>query len=141
MKEYEAKLKANMKRNQKYLKEFEQWLNENGLSKKTIRKHVNNASLYINNYLNYYDITKAEEGMDEVYSFLNGWFIEKCAWASKISLKQTAASIKKFYQYMSEYNYVNIEDYKELCWVIKDNMDEFLEQIDALEDGTYFDIF
>ena len=72
MKEYEA----NIKRNEKYIKEFEQWLNENNLAKKTIRKHVNNASLYINDYLNYYDITKAEEGMDEVYSFLNGWFIE-----------------------------------------------------------------
>ena len=55
--------------------------------------------------------------------------------------KQTAASIKKFYQYMSEYNYVSTEDYKELCWVIKDNMDEFLEQVDSFEDGTYFDIF
>lgn len=42
---------------------------------------------------------------------------------------------------MSEYNYVSTEDYKELCWVIKDNMDEFLEQVDSFEDGTYFDIF
>lgn len=81
MKEYEAKLEANIKRNEKYMKEFEQWLNKNNLAKKTIRKHVNNASLYINDYLNYYDITKAEKGIDDVYSFFNGWFIEKCTWA------------------------------------------------------------
>ena len=30
---------------------------------------------------------------------------------------------------MSENNYVSVDDYKELCSFIKENMDEFLEQI------------
>jgi len=141
MKDYYKKVEENRKRNEKYIKEFEKWLKENDLVDKTIRKHLNNVDLYINDYLNYYDITKVENGMNSIHSFLDGRFIEKCLWASKNSLKQTAASIKKFYQYMSENNYVSVEDYKEMCSFIKENMDEFLETLDAFDNGTYYDIF
>lgn len=139
--DYDKKVEENRKRNEKYIKEFEKWLNEKGLVKKTIRKHLNNVDLYINDYLNYYDITKVEDGMGSVHSFLDGWFIEKCLWASKNSLKETASSIKKFYQYMSENNYVSVADYKDMCSFIKENMDEFFEQVDAFDNGTYYDIF
>lgn len=141
MVDYEVKAEANRKRNEKYIKEFEEWLNEKDFVKKTIRKHLNNVSLYINDYLNYYGITKVEEGMNYIHSFLDGWFIEKSLWASRNSLKETAASIKKFYQYMSENNYVSVDDYKELCSFIKENMDEFLVQVDAFDNGTYYDMF
>ncbi len=141
MSDYDKKVEENRKRNEKYMKGFELWLNEKGLAKKTIRKHLSNVDLYINDYLNYYDITLVEEGMSSVYSFLNGWFIEKCLWASRNSIKETATSIKKFYQYMSENNYVAVNDYKEMCDCIKENMDEFLDQVDAFDDGTYYDIF
>jgi len=141
MSDYEIKREENEKRNEKYINEFEKWLNKKGLVPKTIRKHINNVDLYINDYLNYYDITKAEDGIDHIHSFLDGWFIEKCLWASKNSLKVTASSIKKFYQYMSENNYVSVADYKDMCSFIKDNMDEFLEQVDAFDNGTYYDMF
>ena len=141
MVDYEIKAEENRKRNEKYIKEFEKWLNEKGLVKKTVRKHLSNVDLYINDYLNYYDITKVEDGIDDVCSFLDGWFIEKCLCASKNSLKEMAASIKKFYQYMSENNYVSVDDYKDMCSFIKENMDEFLEQVDAFDNGTYYDIF
>lgn len=141
MMDYDEKVEENEKRNEKYINEFENWLTEKGLAAKTIKKHLNNVDLYINMYLNYYDITKAEEGMNQIYSFLNGWFIEKCLWSSRNSLKETAASIKKFYQYMSENNYVSSEDYKDMCILIKDNMNDFLEQVDAFDNGTYYDIF
>lgn len=141
MKDYENKVEKNKLRNEKYINEFEEWLKEKGLVKKTIRKHLNNINLYINEYLNYYEITKMEEGIDQVYSFLSGWFIEKCLWASKSSVKETAASIKKFYQCMSEKGYVKVEDYKFLCEEIKDNMDEFLELVDAYDNGSYYDMF
>ena len=62
-------------------------------------------------------------------------------WSSRNSLKETAASIKKFYQCMSEKGYVNENDYNELSSFIKENMDEFLEQMDSFENGTYYDMF
>jgi len=139
--DYEEKVEENRKRNEKYIKEFENWLKEKCLVDKTIRKHLNNVDLYINDYLNYYEITKVEAGIGKVYSFLNGWFIEKCLWASKNALKETAASLKKFYQYMSENNYVSLENYNEMCFLIKENMDEFLETLEEFDNGTYYNIF
>lgn len=141
MEDWEKKVEENRKRNKKFISEFDSWLNENGLVKKTIRKHLNNASLYINDYLNYYDVSKMEDGVHYVHGFLDGWFIEKCLWSSRNSLKETAASIKKFYECMSEKGYVKQEDYKKLCREIKDNMDEYLEQMDAFDNGTYYDMF
>ena len=140
-KDLEKKVERNVKRNEKFISEFENLLNEKGLAKKTIRKHVNNASLYINDYLNYYDVIKMEEGVHYVHGFLDGWIIEKCLWSSKNSIKETAASIKKLYECMSEKVYLKQEEYKKLCREIKDNMDEYLEQMDALDNGTYYDIF
>lgn len=138
---WEKKVEENHKRNEKFIEEFESWLTQKDLAKKTIRKHLNNASLYINDYLNYYAASTMEDGENYVHGFLNGWFIEKCPWSSRKSLKETAASIKKFYQCMSEKGYVNENDYNELSSFIKENMDEFLEQMDSFENGTYYDMF
>lgn len=42
---------------------------------------------------------------------------------------------------MSENNYVSVEDYNEMCYFIKDNMDEFLEILEEFDNGAYYDIF
>ncbi len=70
-------------------------MEEKNLSNKTVRKHVGNARLFINDYLTYYDVIKAEDGVFEVVSFLDGWFIEKCLWSSRNSLKETTSSVKQ----------------------------------------------
>ena len=141
MENIEKKIKENQKRNKKFMKEFEEWLKEKSLSDKTIKKHLSNVDLFINDYLNYYDIETAEEGITSVYSFLNGWFIEKCMWATPYTTKEEAASIKKFYAYMSEKGYVEKEDYKFLCEELKDSMDEILDTLEAFDNGTYYDMF
>ena len=125
--DYELNLKENNKRNEKFLKIFENWLNDQKLVNKTIKKHLNNIDLYINDYLNYYEVTPMEDGVRMVYSFLSDWFIRKCMWSSVASIKETAASIKKFYHCMNENNYINNEDYKFLCEEIKNHMDEFID--------------
>ena len=141
MKDLEKKIEENKKRNKKFMKEFEEYLKEKNLKDKTIKKQLSNVDLFINDYLNYYDIETPEEGINSVYSFLSGWFIEKCMWATVYTTKETAASIKKFYAYMSEKGYVKKEDYKELCEELKDSMDEILEYLDAFDNGTYYDMF
>ena len=141
MKDLEKKIEENKKRNKKFMKEFEEYLKEKNLKDKTIKKHLSNVDLFINDYLNYYDIETPEEGINSVYSFLSGWFIEKCMWETVYTTKETAASIKKFYAYMSEKGYVKKEDYKELCEELKDSMDEILEYLDAFDNGTYYDMF
>lgn len=106
MEDYEIKLEENEKRNKIFINNFESWLNEKGLVKKTIRKHISNIDLFLNNYLVYSDISTMEEGVSDIDIFLGDWFIRKCMWSSKNSIKETASSIKKFYQCMSEYEYI-----------------------------------
>ena len=130
---YEEKLEKNYKRNEKFLKIFEKWLNAQNLAPKTIRKHLNNIDLYINNYLNYYEVTNMEEGVHMAYMFLDDWFIRKCLWSSETSIREMSASIKKFYQCMSENGYVKFEDYQFLCREIKDNMAEFINSLMVYE--------
>ena len=137
--DYEKKFEDNIKRNEKYLKEFKKWLTEKGLADKTISKHLNNARLFIDDYLSHYEITKAEDGLSDVFSFLNGWFIEKCIWSTRNSLKDTAASLKKFYQYMSENNYVDSSHYKKTFDFVKYNMDELLESVDKYNNFDDYD--
>ena len=141
MDNYEEELKKNEKRNEKFLKEFDEWLDSKNLSPKTKKKHLGNVEFYLNYYLNYYEVTKMEEGIFEVRGYLNGWFIEKCAFASRTSIKENAASIKKFYQCMSEKEYVKVQDYKKLCVILRESMDEFFDNLDAFDNGTYWDQF
>ena len=138
---YEKNLKKNNERNDKFLKIFENWLKKQKLVTKTIKKHLNNADLYINDYLNYYEVTNMEDGVGMVFSFLDDWFIRKCLWSSVASIKETAASIKKFYQCMSENGYVKSEDYKALCQEIKNNMDVFINSFIEYENEEWEDFF
>lgn len=75
------------------------------------------------------------------YIFLDEWFITKCLWTSKSSLKKTLASLKKIYQYMSENNYVDATEYQNTFSFLKDNMDEILESIDAFADFDEDDLY
>ena len=129
--------KKNEKRNELFINEFEKWLKNKQLTDKTIRKHINNMDFYLNYYLTYYDIIKMEDGANGIYDFLDDFFIRKCMWSSENSIKDTASSIKKFYQCMSELNYVDSDTYKFVCNVIKDNMEIFLESYNDYMNGSY----
>lgn len=121
--EYENKVDSNIQRNEKYIKEFKEWLIEKGLTKKTISKHLCHVGIYVDDFLNYYDIIKIEDGTKEVVGFLDGWYARRCLRPSKGAIKEMAASLKKFYQFMSEKGYVKVEDYDDMCSVIKEILD------------------
>ena len=78
------RMKLLEKRNKKYLKGVKNWLQEKGLTDKTITRHINNTALFINDYLNYYDVFKEDYEemcssiknnidtiLEEVYSFVS----------------------------------------------------------------------
>ena len=133
--EYEKKLKKIKKQNQKYLGEFEKWLKNKGLVKKTIRNHVVNADLYINEYLNYYEINEMKNGYHMINDFFEDWFIRKCLWLTAATVKSTAASIKKFYNCMQQLNYIDKESYKELCDEIKEGMEYWIDEVEEYNAG------
>ena len=139
MVDYEKIEVKNIKRNKKFLDFFRKNMESEGLSSKTIYKHVNNASFYINTFLLHYDIeTKMEDGIALIYIFLNDWFIRKCMWASVNSIKETAFSIKKFYKCMMENDYVDKENYEFFVQEIKEGIADAIEALKEFDDIDEF---
>ena len=95
-KKYERACKRIKKDNAELLEQFGQWLSEMGLAEKTVQRHVENVDLYINSFLLYEDAIPAKEGTSRISMFLGYWFIRKAMWASPSSIRENAASLKKF---------------------------------------------
>ena len=60
--QYEIDCEKIRTANKELLTEFEDWLESAGLSSKTIKNHINNIDLYINEYLLYEDAVEASDG-------------------------------------------------------------------------------
>jgi len=133
-KKYEAAAEKIRQDNEVHLKGFEAWLTEKGLAKKTIKNHVTNVDFYINNFLVYYDAHDAAKGCScQVGTFLGDWFIRKTTWASCAEIKANAAGFKKFYAYMLEKGAVEQDEYDEFLVIIKEEMPEWLADMEAIE--------
>ena len=141
----EEKRNEIYKENQKHLRGFEKWLNNKGLSQKTITKHVSNVDFYINDYLRYYDggfeAFDASQGTRYIYGFFGNWFIRKAAWSSCAHIKAYAASIKKFYAFLLEANVVVNEDYDDLCETIIEYMPDWLDEMKRYDDMLLEDYY
>jgi site-specific recombinase XerD len=133
-------IEAIQEKNALLLKQFGEWLKKSGLSPKTIKSHVHNVDFYINEYLVYYEATPAHEGIDSVNMFLGYWFIKKAMWSSPASIKQNAASIKKFYTLLMEQGQVTPEELKKLTDTIKENMPEWIETMERYSDPDIEDM-
>ncbi len=128
---YERACAKVKKDNATLLASFEQWLVTKGLGKKSVKEHVKNADFYINTYLLYDEAIPAKEGVWRISSFLGYWFIRKALWSSRNSIKENAASLKKFYTFMLEKSEIDADDLQELKETIKEEMDEWLEAVDG----------
>lgn len=126
--------------NEKHLMGFVRWLENKGLSQKTIKTHVTNVEFYINDYLGY-DLLDVSHGCRKIDSFLGNWFIRKAAWSSCAHIKSFASSFKKFYAYLLEKNVVSNEDYDDLCEIIKEHMQDWLEKMKRYEDMLFADYY
>ena len=127
MDNYEKFVEENTKLNETYLELFKKDLTEKGLSEKTIKNHMSNAELYINDYLTYYEIIPALQGWKSVGMFFGYWFIRKALWASPANIKSTASSVKKFYKCMLENNLIEASNYEYVDYVIKEQMEYWIE--------------
>ena len=91
----------------------------------TIRNHLYNADFYINSFLMRIGPCSAAEGTDYVDSFLGDFFIRKCMWSTPASIRSTATSLKKFYRCMLEHGYIDQQSYDDMCYNIKENMEDW----------------
>jgi site-specific recombinase XerD len=124
---YDARVRAIRVSNQPILDDFEAWLEQSGLSEKTVKTHVSNIDFFTN-YLVYYEplkkLDEAREG--DVWMFLADWFPRKALWASATSVKSYLASFKKFFRWMGETGRVSPETVADVLDTLKEDRGEFL---------------
>ncbi|NBG87224.1 recombinase [Isachenkonia alkalipeptolytica] len=132
--EHEVQIEKVRNENKVLLKGFEQWLQESGFGKKTIRNHLFNAEFYINDFLLYYEPVKAREGIEEVSNFFDDWFIRKAMWSNKASVLSNITSLKKFYQYLVEIGEIQGIDSEMLKRRIKEEKADWVEAVEAYND-------
>lgn len=95
--DYDKEYKEHEKKNEELLDLFGKDLGK--LSEKTKNLHLSNASLFINDFFYRYEIKDIDSGAAHIDSFFD-FFIHKCLWSSPYTVRQMAASIKKFYKSM-----------------------------------------
>ena len=127
--QYEKDCKHIRKENKKLLADFEKELNKSKNSSKTIKKHVMNIDMYLNNFLLYYDAKSATGGITEIGDYLGDFFIRKCMWSSPEQTKQNATSFRKFYTYMNSVGKVTDEELKQMQFEIKTFLPDWVEAI------------
>ena len=130
--EYEKECAAIREINELHLSGFRIWLQNNGLTEKTIDRHVSNVDFYINDFLCYYDACDVRHGCYSTGHFLGSWFIRKAP-SSCSGIKSNAASFKKFYEYMLAVNVIEQKDYDALCRDIKNGLPEWLDEMKRYE--------
>ena len=138
-KQYEIECEKIRESNKKLLEDFANWLRKSNLADTTIRRHVENIDFYINEYLLYEDAIEPQAGVFSVSMFLGYWFIRKAMWASKTSIKSNAASLKKFYTYLTERGLVD-KELVSLKETIKEEMPEWLATLDRYDDPSITDM-
>ncbi|RKT43541.1 recombinase [Thiocapsa rosea] len=126
---YEDKCEIIRTENAILLTEFTAWLKASGLSEKVVKNHRLNIDFYINDYLLYDDTLEAKDGAGEVGMFLGDWFIRKAMWSNTSSIKENAASLKKFYAFMHEKGLVSADDLAELKQTVKEEMPDWLDTV------------
>ncbi len=137
---YKKECKRIRKENKKLISGFETWLSAKGLSEKTIDKHTSNVDFYVNEFLLNEEPIEAKDGAGRINMFLGYWFIRKAMWASKTAIKENAASLKKFYQYLYQGEKVSKEAFSTLKESIKENKPEWLATMDRYNDPDIEDM-
>ncbi len=127
------------------LRRILKFLQKQGLSKKTINRHLSNLDFYANEYLiNYCTDGNADNLIvptiiDGVFSgcidnFLGNFFIRKCMWSTENSIKENITAFKKFYTFAEKKDLITKEDLDELKKVIKEQKNEWIRKVNLYND-------
>ena len=128
--DYDVRIRAIQAANQPILNAFEVWLEQSGLSEKTIQIHVSNIDFFTN-YLVYYEPLKKldEANSGDVWMFLDDWFPRKALWASITSVTSYLASFKKFFRWMGETGRVSPQTVADVLEILKEERGTFLRNV------------
>lgn len=127
VKDYDKEFDKVRKRNREILEIFNKDLSS--LSDKTRKDHINNASLFLEDFFYREGLENVTEAAAYIPSFFS-FFIDKCAWAAPSSVKSLAGSMKKFYKSMEKNGLVGKKECDLVLETIKENLDEWVEESD-----------
>ncbi len=99
--------------NNKLLKEFEKSLKEKKLKESTIKTHMESVTFFKNEFLNNDDPLQADEAFMYLDEFFSDYVSENETWSKPAKMKQMITSIKKFYAFLHEIDYIDDEDMKD----------------------------
>ncbi len=137
MLDIEQSVNERIEKNDEYLREFVDYLEESGLKEKTIDKHVGNVAFYINEFLVYhYDETMQEGTSSETLDdFFGNFFTRKCLWSTPQTIRESIAGLNKFYKCMFDKKYISAEEYEEYKFTIKVSKDVWIETCSDYNSG------
>ena len=140
----DTELEEILKIHRLLLEKFAQKLMEEGLSDKTINKHLNNINLFLIHYLPYYwdklsklDIVDLIKAINEYFSY---WYIRRVIFSNENSMKSSFTTMKKFFKFTAEIGYIDEKVYKLVAEIIKENKEEWLLMM-RNEDEGFDDVF
>ena len=116
--------------NDLYLKEFHDMLKEQGLSKKTIAKHIDNVDLFISDYLLYRVSVPIFDCAFDLMDYFGYWYIRKCLFASRSDLLSKIASTRKFFLFMGSRGYIEEKVCLDALSILKSQKEYWLEELD-----------
>ena len=125
--DYDKLFEMKLKENQKYFDLFEEEMKKEGLSNKTIKRHLRNAEFYVNHFVNHYEVYDMNKGCYELDTYFGPFYKNLKPDFTVYTLKENVSSIKKFYKTMYKHNLIDHKDYDELISTTKIMMDEWLE--------------
>jgi len=134
--DYDEQVELIETQNEPVLTAFEQSLAANGLSAKTIHRHMENIAFFAE-YLTYYEPLEPliEADSSDVHMFCGNWFPRKAMWASAGSARSNMASFRKFAAFMVEAGHWDNEHAQEIRETLKENKEEFIEIADSYYDN------
>ena len=71
MNDFEKEAEQHRKQNSKIIEEFEEYLRNKGLSKKTVKKHSSNIAFFVDDYLIYDEVLTPADGISQIGMFLD----------------------------------------------------------------------
>ena len=122
--------------NEKYIQEFQKFLQEEkGYVHKTIKKHCQNVSFFLNGYL----LRLQGCGVQNAYTYLDDFFgyylIYKCVWSTPNAMKEMAVSIRKFYAFLKDQSYITKEICEDVSNRICFSIEDWMEECDDYNNG------